>query len=196
METDSTLGEGTTISIYLPKSPLAEDQRVVPDFGPIAGGTGTILVAEVDARVRESVVETPTELGYHVLQVPDATSALAVIKGGGEIDLLFTDVVMPGRLKSPKMARMPRVMLPNLKVLLAALEKNRVDILMTNIGLPDLPGTRLAAEVRGRHPNMNIIFATGHVTVDGFPPDATTAILTEPCATGILAEAIRNLVVP
>ena len=109
MEIDSTLGEGTTISIYLPKSPLAEDQRVVPDFGPIAGGTGTILVAEVDARVRESVVETPTELGYHVLQVPDATSALAVIKGGGEIDLLFTDVVMPGGMNGFDLAQAAQI---------------------------------------------------------------------------------------
>jgi len=58
-----------------------------------------------------------TGLGYRVLKASDATSALAVIDSGVPVDLLFTDVVMPGRLRSPELARMARERLPNLAVL-------------------------------------------------------------------------------
>jgi CheY-like chemotaxis protein len=58
-----------------------------------------------------------TDLGYHVLKARDAQSALTVIESGAHIDLLFTDVVMPGTLKSPELARMTRERLPNIAVL-------------------------------------------------------------------------------
>jgi len=81
------------------------------------GGSETILVAEDDEAVRATVVEMLSGLGYRVLKAPDAASALAVIDSGVPIDLLFTDVVMPGRLRSPELARMARERLPNLAVL-------------------------------------------------------------------------------
>ena len=84
---------------------------------PIAGGAETILVAEDDAEVRSTVVETLRELGYRVLTANDAASALTVIESGVSIDLLFTDVVMPGTLKSPELARKARERLPGVAVL-------------------------------------------------------------------------------
>jgi CheY-like chemotaxis protein len=58
-----------------------------------------------------------TDLGYRVYKARDAISALSVIEKGHAIDLLFTDVVMPGELKSPELARKAKERLPNLTVL-------------------------------------------------------------------------------
>ncbi len=110
-------GEGTTIRLYLPRATEAEDIEVATYSGPIEGGTETVLVVEDDEDVRATVVETLSELGYRVLKAPEATSALAVIESGIPIDILFTDVVMPGPLKSPELARKARERLPNLAVL-------------------------------------------------------------------------------
>lgn len=57
------------------------------------------------------------ELGYRVLKAPDATAALTIIESGIHIDMLFTDVVMPGSLKSSEMARKAKEWLPGLAVL-------------------------------------------------------------------------------
>ncbi len=113
----SEVGEGTTIRLYLPRAMAAEDVEVAVDTGPIAGGTETVLVVEDDEDVRGTVVELLSELGYRVLKAVDAQSALNVVESGIPIDLLFTDVVMPGTLKSPEMARRARQRLPGLAVL-------------------------------------------------------------------------------
>ncbi|MDI1297448.1 MAG: type II toxin-antitoxin system ParD family antitoxin, partial [bacterium] len=110
-------GEGTTIKLYLPRASASEDFEVVVDAGPISGGSETVLVVEDDAEVRATVVEILTDLGYRVLKAVDAGSALSVIESGVPIDLLFTDVVMPGTLKSPELARRARERLPNIAVL-------------------------------------------------------------------------------
>lgn len=110
-------GEGTTVRIYLPRSLEEEDRLAEVDFGPVTGGTETILVAEDDDEVRATVVEMLGDLGYSVLKARDAASALSVIESGMPIDLLFTDVVMPGPLRSPDLARKARERLPNLAVL-------------------------------------------------------------------------------
>jgi CheY-like chemotaxis protein len=83
----------------------------------VTGGTETVLVVEDDDAVRETVVEILTDLGYRVLKAVDAANALVVIESGVPIDLLFTDVVMPGTLKSPELARKARERLPDLAVL-------------------------------------------------------------------------------
>lgn len=110
-------GQGTTIKLYLPRAMQAEDALVQVDTGPVVGGTETILVVEDDAEVREVVVAMLSDLGYRVLKAVDATSALIVIESGIPIDLLFTDVVMPGTLKSPELARKARQRLPDIAVL-------------------------------------------------------------------------------
>jgi PAS domain S-box-containing protein len=110
-------GEGTTIKLYLPRALQSEDVEVTVDTGPTVGGTETVLVVEDDDAVRATVVELLSELGYRVLKAVDAQSALTVIESGVAIDILFTDVVMPGTLKSPEMARKARERLPDLVVL-------------------------------------------------------------------------------
>jgi PAS domain S-box-containing protein len=110
-------GEGTTVRIYLPRSLEEEDRLAQVDFGPATGGSETILVAEDDDEVRATVVEMLGDLGYSVLKARDAASALTVIESGVPIDLLFTDVVMPGPLRSPDLARKARERLPDIAVL-------------------------------------------------------------------------------
>ena len=111
-------GHGTTVKLYLPRTTGSEDMAPLTDAqGSEPGGTETILVAEDDDGVRSTVVEMLGQLGYHVLQARDAASALTVIESGVPIDLLFTDVVMPGSLRSPDLARKARQRLPGIGVL-------------------------------------------------------------------------------
>ena len=110
-------GQGTTVRLYLPRTRQEEDIVIPTEAGPIAGGTETILVVEDDESVRSTVVDMLTDLGYRVLKAKDAQSALVVIESGIPIDLLFTDVVMPGPLRSTELAKKARDRLPAITVL-------------------------------------------------------------------------------
>ncbi len=110
-------GHGTTIKLYLPRTLQKVDAVTAVDFEPVVGGTETILVAEDDEGVRATVIEILGDLGYRILKASDAASALAIIESGVHIDLLFTDVVMPGTLRSPELARKARQHLPHIAVL-------------------------------------------------------------------------------
>jgi PAS domain S-box-containing protein len=113
----SKVGHGTTMKLYLPRAHESEDVVATIANDPVSGGSETILVAEDDEAVRDTVVEMLGELGYRVLKAADAASALTVIESGIAIDLLFTDVVMPGSLQSPELARKARELLPRIAVL-------------------------------------------------------------------------------
>jgi PAS domain S-box-containing protein len=104
----SELGRGTVVKMYLPRSLQSEDVPTIVDEVAASGGSETILVAEDDEDVRTTVVDILADLGYRVLKAGDAASALAIIESGVRIDLLFTDVVMPGPLKSLELARKVR----------------------------------------------------------------------------------------
>jgi PAS domain S-box-containing protein len=114
---DSEVGHGTKVKIYLPRSVDPEEDIPTSADDPIIGGTETILVVEDDIGVQATVVAMLTELGYRVLKADNGESALAVIKSGERIDLLFTDVVMPGALPSPELAKRAKSMLPTIAVL-------------------------------------------------------------------------------
>ncbi|MGN6516144.1 MAG: response regulator [Rhizomicrobium sp.] len=110
-------GEGTTIKIYLPRSRKPLEEQNSPFEQPVIGGSETILVVEDDDGVRAAVVDLLTELGYSVLRAANAEEALTVLKSGAHVDLLFTDVVMPGQIPTREMARRARDSRPNLRVL-------------------------------------------------------------------------------
>lgn len=286
------VGEGTTIKLYFPRSIENEDIEVEVQNGPISGGTETVLVVEDDDEVRATVVDLLGELGYSVLKAVDAASALSVIESGIPIDLLFTDVVMPGRLKSPELARMARERLPDLAVLftsgytensivhggrldpgvdllskpytrealarkfrhvlanqkqrsraacaaasprsasladapllvllveddplilmnsadmlqdmgftvveamngeeaMSALSATAVDVLVTDVNLPDLSGVELAERARRLRPDIGIVFATGASEVE-FPGDAVR-FLSKPYDSSRLREAVMAI---
>jgi DNA-binding response OmpR family regulator len=113
----SELSQGTTVRIYLPRAWELEDVETNIETGPATGGTETVLVVEDDEEVRGTVVDMLSELGYRVLKAKDAQSALAIIESGVPVDLLFSDVVMPGPLRSPELARKAQERLPNIAVL-------------------------------------------------------------------------------
>jgi PAS domain S-box-containing protein len=113
----SEVGEGTTVKVYLPRAFQAEEPVTEVTTGPVAGGRETVLAVEDDADVRATVVEMLTELGYRVLRAVDGQSALAILKSGVAVDLLFTDVVMPGPVRSPDLARQAKALQPDIEVL-------------------------------------------------------------------------------
>ncbi|KGF82847.1 histidine kinase [Massilia sp. JS1662] len=113
----SEVGHGTTIKAYFPRALEAEQTLPEPIPNEVRGGTETILVVEDDPNVQATVVGMLSELGYQVLRADNAEMALAVLKAGVRCDLLFTDVVMPGKLKSTEMVRQARALLPDMKVL-------------------------------------------------------------------------------
>ncbi|HEX2147980.1 MAG TPA: response regulator, partial [Pseudorhizobium sp.] len=297
-------GSGTTVRIYLPRTMEAED--VVNDVlaGAITGGTETVLVVEDDEAVREVTVSLLTEMGYKVLKAKDADSALAIVESGVPIDLLFTDVVMPGRLKSRDLARKAKERLPMLGVLftsgytensivhggrldpgvnllskpytrealarkirqvleqvrdgsasqpntaphlaagtatatasgsaqsqpitvllcedealiristadflgdigmnvveagssgeaIAAAQSHRIDILVTDVHLPDMSGLDLILKLREALPQLPVIFATGDRAVPGSEVLEGTSLITKPYDYDLLAVRIRSMV--
>jgi CheY-like chemotaxis protein len=148
-------GQGTTVRLYLPRSREEEDVEAEPDSGPATGGSETILAVEDDEEVRGTVIDMLTDLGYRVLKAKDAQSALAIVESGIPIDMLFTDVVMPGPLRSPELARKARERLPNLAVLFtsgytedAIVHDGRLD---EGVDLLSKPYTREALARKLRH---------------------------------------------
>ncbi|MEO1356187.1 MAG: PAS domain S-box protein, partial [Pseudomonadota bacterium] len=113
----SEVGEGTTVRVYLPRSTGTAVEPARVKAGALKHGNETILVVEDDAKVRETVVDLLSGLGYAVLKANNAEQALAVVESGVHIDLLFTDVVMPGALRSTEMVQRAVQTLPALKVL-------------------------------------------------------------------------------
>ena len=113
----SEVGAGTTVKLYFPREVASEDILAGAPSGEVQGGVETVLVVEDDDEVRDVAVSMLTELGYRVVKARDAVSALVVVDSGIPIDLIFTDVMMPGSLRSPDLARKAKERLPNIAVL-------------------------------------------------------------------------------
>jgi hypothetical protein len=284
-------GSGTTVRIYFPAIERGEEDMPQPETGSVLGGRETILVAEDDDEVHTTVVELLGDLGYRVLTATDASSALDIIEGGAHVDLLFTDVVMPGPLSSTELARRIQTRYPDIAVLftsgyaenvivhggridrgvslllkpytreslarkmrqvldgrtlampsenlspasgaeaagppsysvllvedevlislatagmlselghrvvetanaqeaLAAFSKQRFDFVLTDLGLPGMPGDELARRIRALDPTVPIVFATGQM----HPPEDVAAlsayVLHKPYEVGEIERAI------
>jgi PAS domain S-box-containing protein len=113
----SEVGAGTTVRLYLPRCLDAVDGPAAVDDGQVVGGAETVLVVDDNEAVRDVSVELLTGLGYQVLKAHDAAGAMSIVDSGLRIDLLFTDVVMPGPLSAPELASRARSRLPALGVL-------------------------------------------------------------------------------
>jgi signal transduction histidine kinase/DNA-binding response OmpR family regulator len=110
-------GEGTTVKIYLPRTRRAEDAPDAASQQPALGGSERILVVEDDEGVRAAVVDMLTDLGYRVERAENAEAALKLLEKSAGVDLLFTDVVMPGPIPTRELARRALAMHPRIKIL-------------------------------------------------------------------------------
>jgi CheY-like chemotaxis protein len=115
----SEVGEGTTVKIYLPRllgdyDQQSEDQQ----FGAFeAAGTEVILICEDDEDVRAYSADVLRELGYKILEAADGPGALAVLEANPDVDLLFTDVVLPGGMTGAVLAKEAARLRPGIKTL-------------------------------------------------------------------------------
>lgn len=113
----SEVGSGTTIKVYLPRSHKAEEQAFDMTAGEVVGGTETVLVVEDDLAVQATAVDMLTQLGYRVLRADNGDAAALILGEHRDIDMLFTDVVMPGAMRSPELARLAKSLHPAISVL-------------------------------------------------------------------------------
>ena len=114
-------GEGTTVKIYLPRHHGVEvevEEKAAPESTPVGTSGETILVCEDDDDVREYSAQSLRSLGYRVIEAADGAAALALLESAnGTIDLLFTDIVLPGGMTGATVAERAREIQPGLKVL-------------------------------------------------------------------------------
>ncbi|MDA9493117.1 histidine kinase [Bradyrhizobium sp. CCBAU 11361] len=111
-------GHGTSVKIYLPRSTgVQETEFEALQNAPVAGGSEKILIVEDDALVRQYVVTQIKSLGYAALEAGNAAEALTIIDADKGIDLLFTDVIMPGAMNGRQLADEAARRRPDLKTL-------------------------------------------------------------------------------
>ena len=263
-------GEGTTVKIYLPRSRKLEEQTIPPTAATRGGGE-TVMVVEDESAVRAAAVAMLEEAGYRCIEAPNADEALAMLKQDAQVDLLFTDVVMPGAVKTRDFVAQAQAMRPGLPVLYtsgytenaivhhgrldegvsllskpyakddlarrvaqmlranrpvvlvvedeplvleaaidmieslgfathgadtarAALEilrtPGRIDILFTDMGLPDRNGVDLAMEARAMRPDLKVVFASGYADQPGADAIADAMRLEKPYDRGALAQVL------
>ncbi len=153
----SEVGEGTTVKVYLPRLVNATEEEAGPPAPPplpLADAQEVVLVVEDEAAVRQFSVEALGELGYRVLEADGAAAALKLIDAHPEIDLLFTDVVMP-----------------------------------------DVNGRKLAEEALRRRPGLKVLFTTGYTrnaVVHNGVLDAGVHLLGKPYTLEDLALRVRE----
>lgn len=114
----SEIGEGTSIKLYFPRSHLAAS-AIVPARNEevVLGGTERILLVEDDDLVREHLANQLASLGYRVLQAGNGPEAIGILWETTGVDLLLTDIVMPGGMNGRELAERARHFRPDLKVL-------------------------------------------------------------------------------
>jgi CheY-like chemotaxis protein len=114
----STPGQGTTVQLYLPRcnAPQLVHESVPVIDSPMASDGETVLIVEDDDAVRTLVCEVLRELGYRYLEAADATAAQPILASNQRIDLLISDVGLPG-MNGRQLAEVARTLRPGLKVL-------------------------------------------------------------------------------
>ena len=118
---DSEVGRGTTVTIYLPTAAGALDGDAQPAPLPLFTGAGeTILVVEDEEEVRRLLVTLLSGMGYKVREAGAGESALAIMQEAPDIDLLLTDVMLPGGMDGVELAHEARRRRPHLPVLYAS----------------------------------------------------------------------------
>lgn len=114
----SELHQGTTVKLYLPRaSGVATVVAPTESDNVLVGGSATVLLVEDDEAVRQVALNALHSLGYTVIEASDGPSALAVLEQRTDVQLLFTDIVMPGGMNGRALADAARQLHPGLHVL-------------------------------------------------------------------------------
>lgn len=115
---ESEPGRGTTVRLYLPSADSTAAPAAAATDAPLRRGRGeTILLVEDDAAIRAFALERLRALGYNVVEAEDARMALDILTAGAAVDLLFTDILMPGAMNGTELADAARAVRPDLGVL-------------------------------------------------------------------------------
>ncbi|MFH1341585.1 MAG: ATP-binding protein [Pseudomonadota bacterium] len=146
MKIDSRPGRGTAITLFFPRVG-APDATGSKPLDPIAtpAGNETILLVEDDDMVRSYVEKELRALGYRVIVTSNGPAALEVLRQPEQIDLLFSDVVMPGGLSGPQLAEEAARLRPELRVLFTSGYSEHP------VGWADGPGARILHKPFRRH---------------------------------------------
>jgi two-component system cell cycle sensor histidine kinase/response regulator CckA len=120
LQLKSVLGKGTTVSVLLPEAgrDIKQDDAQPTTQQSLSGGAETILLVEDQPQVRKYAKRSLLGLGYRVLEAEDAVTAMKVFEAQAAVDLLFSDIVMPGDMNGRKLARWVLQRRPRVKVLL------------------------------------------------------------------------------
>ncbi|CAN7746568.1 PAS domain S-box protein [Caballeronia sp. LjRoot34] len=113
---DSEEGKGTTISMYLPVIEGAPDDRIAA----AGDNVDTVLIVEDEPDVLDAAGQLFRSIGYEVATAANGVEAMAILERRSDIDLLFTDVVMPKGISGIQLARLARELRPGLKVIVAS----------------------------------------------------------------------------
>ncbi|WP_119419295.1 MASE4 domain-containing protein [Desertibaculum subflavum] len=116
----SELGQGTRVTLYLPRAARAAGAAEPEAAALPSGGSGTVLLIEDDEAVAKVIVAMLQMIGYAAHHVRDARTALALLLGGQRFDLVFSDIMMPGGMSGLDLARRVRQHFPDLPILLAS----------------------------------------------------------------------------
>jgi PAS domain S-box-containing protein len=117
---NSEVGQGTTMCLYLPRhseDAVQDDDAQLPTSLGLTGEGEVVLVIDDEPTIRMLVAEVLAESGYAVIEAPDGPAGLQVLESNARIDLLITDVGLPGGMNGRQVADAARVTRPNLKVL-------------------------------------------------------------------------------
>ncbi|VVN65233.1 Sensor histidine kinase RcsC [Pseudomonas fluorescens] len=117
VEIASHAGQGTTVQMYFPRSTLPQTPESPINGAQQPGGQETILVVEDNEDVRAAAVELLQQSGYNVLTAANGDRAMEILLENARVDLIFTDVVMPGLIKSADLAAWAKVQSPPIAVL-------------------------------------------------------------------------------
>ena len=140
-------GRGTRVSMFLPRS----SEAIAGEGDPLAAMSrasrpATILIVEDDPDVRRTSIAMLQELGHQILIARNAAEGLALLQAGNPIDILFTDVVMPGGMSGVELANQALARSPALKVLITTGYPGHAELLRSDFAVLPKPFTRLDLE--------------------------------------------------
>jgi CheY-like chemotaxis protein len=133
---ESEMGSGTEVRLYIPQTNMLPDPIENIDIGTAPSGRReSVLVVEDDFALRKVIVSSLNERNYQVTAAPDGSEALAILDESGPFDLLLSDIILPGALSGPQLAKEITRRQPSIKILL--MSGYASDVFEEETGPPD-----------------------------------------------------------